>query len=84
MPFVEGFGSSIMIETLESKLESFCYLLFLKKESTTEEVILKIEKELNKVILTMNKRDKISDQFYSKMRSTGWRSARLYGLDKVQ
>ena len=31
----------------------------------------------------MNKRDKIKDQLYSKMRSTGGQPARLYGLAKV-
>ena len=31
----------------------------------------------------MNKRDKISNQLYSKMMSTGGQPARLYGLAKV-
>ena len=31
----------------------------------------------------MNKRDEISDQLYSKMRSTVGQPARLYGLAKV-
>ena len=31
----------------------------------------------------MNKRDKIKDQLFSKMRSTGGQPARLYGLAKV-
>ena len=43
----------------------------MKKDATTDEVTLKIEKELNKELLAMNKRDEISDQLYSKMRSTG-------------
>ena len=55
----------------------------MKKDATTDEVILKIEKELNKELLAMNKRDEISDQLYSKMRSTGGQPARLYGLAKV-
>ena len=44
---------------------------FLKKDVITDELILRIEKELNKELLAMNKRDEISDQLYSKMRSTG-------------
>ena len=61
-----------------------CNLLSLrKKDATTDEVILKIEKELNKELLAMNKRDEISDQLYSKMRSRGGQPARLYGLAKV-
>ena len=43
----------------------------MKKDATTDEIILKIEKEFNKELLAMNKRDEISDQLYSKMRSTG-------------
>ena len=31
-------------------------MLFLKKDATTDEVILKIEKELNEELLAMNKR----------------------------
>ena len=42
----------------------------MKKDETTDENLLKIEKELNKELLAMNKRDEISDQLYSKMRST--------------
>ena len=43
----------------------------LKKDATTDEVILKIEKELSKKLLAMNKRDEISDKLYSNMRSSG-------------
>ena len=47
----------------ESKLESlFQSAQFIKKDATTDEVILKTVKELNKELLAMNKRDKISDQ----------------------
>ena len=55
----------------------------MKKDATTDEVILKIEKEHNKELLAMNKRDKMKDQLYSKMRSKGGQPARLYGLAKV-
>ena len=71
-------------ETYESKLELLLQSAqFLEKETTTDEVILKIEKELNKKLLAMNKKDEISDQLYSKMRSTGGQRARLYGLTKL-
>ena len=85
VPFDKGVGFCIMRkQTYESKLE---FLLqsaqFVKKDATTDEVILKIEKELIKKVLDMNKRDEISDQLYSKMRSTGGQPARLYGLAKV-
>ena len=55
----------------------------MKKDATTDEVILKTEKELNKALLAMDKRHEISDQIYSKMRSTGGQRTRLYGLAKV-
>ena len=73
VPFDKGVGFCIMTkQTYESKLESLLQSAqFVKKDATTDEVILKIEKELNKELLAMNKRDEISDQFYSKMKSTG-------------
>ena len=73
VPFDKGFGFCIMSkQTYESKLESLLQSAqFVKKDATTDEVILKIEKELNKELLAMNKRAEISDQLYSKMRSTG-------------
>ena len=85
VPFDKGVGFCIMRkQRYESKLESLLQSAqFVKKDATTDEVILKIEKELNKELLAMNKRDEISDQLYSKMRSTGGQPARLYGLAKV-
>ena len=82
VPFDKGVGFCIMRkQTYESKLESLLQSAqFLKKDTTTDEVILKIEKELNKELLAMNKRDEIIDQLYSKMRSTGGQPARLYSL----
>ena len=85
VPFDKVVGFCIMRKQMyELKLESFLQSAqFAKKDATTDEVILKVEKELNKELLAMNKRDKISDQLYSKMRSTGRQPARLYGLAKV-
>ena len=85
MPFDKGVDFCIMRkQTYEPKLESLMQSAqFVKKDATTDEVILKIEKELNKKFLAMNKRGEISDQLYSKMRSTGGQPARLYGLAKV-
>ena len=54
-------------ETYESLLQSAEFL----KKKITDEVVLKIEKELNKELLAMNKNDEISDQLYYKLRSTG-------------
>ena len=50
-------------QTYETKLESLLqFSQFLKKDANTDEVKLKIEKELNKELLAMNKKDEISDQ----------------------
>ena len=72
MPFDKGVGFCIMRkQKFESKLESLLqFAQFVRKDITTDDVILKIEKELNKELLAMNKRDEISDQLYSKMSST--------------
>ena len=85
MPFNKWVGFCIMRkQTYESKLESLLQSAqFVKKDASTDEVILKIEKELNKELLAMNKRDEIRDQLFSKMRSTAWQPARLYDLAKV-
>ena len=84
VPFDKRVGFCIMRkQTYESKLESLLQSAqILKKDATTDEVILKIEKELNKEILAKNERDEMSYQFCSKMRSTGGQPARLYGLAK--
>ena len=63
-----GVGFCIMRK--ETKLESLLQSAQ-KKETTTDEDILKFEKELNKEIHAMNKKDEISDQFYCKMRLAG-------------
>ena len=85
MLFDKRVGFCIMRkETYESKLETLLQSAqFLKKEATTDEVILKIEKELNEELLAMNKKDEISDQLCSELRSTGGQPARLYSLAKV-
>ena len=86
VPFDKGVGFCIMRkQRYESKLESLLQSAqFLKKDATTDKIILKIEKELKKELQAMNKRDEISDQLFSKMRSTGEQPALLYGLAKVQ
>ena len=63
----------------EPKLESLLHSAqFVKKDATTDEVILKLEKQLNTELLAMNKRDEISDQLHSKMRSAGGQPGRFY------
>ena len=79
--FDKGVSFCIMRKrTYESKLELLLQSAqFVKKDATTDEVILKNEKKLDKELLAMNKRDEISDQLYSKMRSTGGQSGHQGG-----
>ena len=44
---------------------------------------MKIEKDINKELLAMKKKDEISGAMYNRLRSTGAQPARLYGLAKV-
>ena len=73
MPFDKGVGVCIRKQTYEPKLESLLpSAQFAKNDASTNEVILKIEKEFNKQLLALNKIDEMSDQLFSKMRSTGY------------
>ena len=64
----------------ELKLESLLQSAqFLKTEATIDEVILKIENELNRELLAIIKRDEMNDQLFSKMRSTGCNPAAQTG-----
>ena len=44
---------------------------------------MKIEKDINKELLAMKKKDEISEAMYNRLTSTGAQPARLYGLAKV-
>ena len=44
---------------------------------------MKIEKDKNKELLAMKKKDEISEALFTRLRSTGAQTARLYGLAKV-
>ena len=46
-------------------------------------MIMKIEKDINKELIAMKKKDEISEALYTRLRSTGAQPARLYGLAKV-
>ena len=65
-------------QTIELKLESL-----LQSAQSLNEVILKFEKELDKELPAMNKREEVSDQIFSNRRSTRGQPARLYGSAKV-
>ena len=44
---------------------------------------MQIEKDINKELLAMKKKNEISEALYTRLRSTGAQPARLYGLAKV-
>ena len=56
---------------------------FSKSKGTSDAIVLKIERDINKELLAMRKKDEIRESLYTRMRSTGGQPARLYGLAKV-
>ena len=51
--------------------------------NTFDSVVSKIEKDINKELLSLIKNKDISEHLYTKLRSTGSQPARLYGLAKI-
>ena len=52
-------------------------------ELTQVMISKKIEKNINRILLQMKNQHLISKKVYQKLQSTGAKSARLYGLAKV-
>ena len=46
-------------------------------------IVLRIERDINKELMATRKKDEISENLYTRMRSTGGQPARLYGLAKM-
>ena len=44
---------------------------FSKSKGTSDAIVLKIERDINKELLAMRKKDEISESLYTRMRSTG-------------
>ncbi|XP_063729576.1 uncharacterized protein LOC134857129 [Symsagittifera roscoffensis] len=71
-------------DTYENKLsDTLDSNQFSKSKGTSDAIVLKIERDINKELLAMRKKDEISESLYTRMRSTGGQRARLYGLAKV-
>ena len=85
MPFDKGVGFCVMKkETYKKKLKELLQAeQFSERKNLTDSVIMKIEKDINKELLAMKKKDEISEAMYNRLRSTGAQPARLYGLAKV-
>ena len=85
VPYDKGVGFCVMRnDTYENKLS---YTLdsnqCSKSKGTSDAIVLKIERDINKKLLAMRKKDEIRESLYTRMRSTGGQPARLYGLTKV-
>ena len=81
----KGVGFCVMKkETYEKKLKQLLQAeQFSERKNLTDSVIMKIEKDINKELLAMKKKDEISEALYTTLRSTGAQPARLYGLAKL-
>ena len=85
VPYDKGVGFCVMRKnTYENKLsDTLDSNQFSKSKETSDAIVLKIERDINKELLAMRKKDEISESLYTRMRSTGGQAARLYGLAKV-
>ena len=85
VPFDKGVGFCVMKkETYEKKLKDFLQAeQFSERKNLTDSVIMKNEKNINKKLLAMKKKDKASEAMYTRLRSTGVQPARPYRLAKV-
>ena len=85
VPFDKGVNFCVMKkETFEKKLKDLLQAeQFSERKNLADSVIIKIEKDTNKELLAMKKKDEISETLYSRLRFTGAQPARLYGLAKV-
>ena len=71
-------------ETYEKKLKDLLQAeQFSERKNLTDSVIMKIEKDINKELLAMKKKDEINEAMYNRLRSMGAQPTRLYGLAKV-
>ena len=70
--------------TYENKLSHFLDSnQFSKIKETSDAIDMKIEKDINKELLAMRKKDEISENFYIRMMSTEGQTARFSQLVKV-
>ena len=85
VPYDKGVGFCVMRkDTYENKLsDTLDSNHFSKSEGTSDAIVLKIERDINKELLAMRKKNEISESLYTRMRSTGGKPARFYGLAKV-
>ena len=85
VPYDKGVGFCVMRkDTYENKLsDTLDSNQFSKSKGTSDAIVLKIGRDINKELLAMRKKDEVSESLYTRMRSTGGQPARLYGMPKV-
>ena len=85
VPFDKGVDFCVMKkETYEKKLKDLLQAeQFSESKNLTDSVIMKTEKDINKELLAMKKKNEISEALYTRLRSTGAQPNRLYGSAKV-
>ena len=85
VPYDKGVGFCVMRkDTYENKLsDTLDSNQFSKSKGTGDAIVLKIERDINRELLAMRKKDEISESLYTRIRSTGGQPARLHGLAKV-
>ena len=73
VPYDKGVGFCVMRkDTYENKLsDTLDSNQFSKSKGTSDAIVLKIERDINKELLAMRKKDEISESLYTRMRSTG-------------
>ena len=73
VPYGKGLGFCVMRkDTYENKLsETLDSNQFSKSKGTSDAIVLKIERDINKDWLAMRKKDEISENLYTRMGSTG-------------
>ena len=81
----KGVGYCVMRkDTYENKMsDTLDSNQFSESKGTSDAIILKIERDINKEMLAIRKKDEISENLYTRMKFTGKQPARLNGLAKV-
>ena len=85
VPYDKCLGFCVMRkDTYEIKLsDTLDSNHFSKNKGTSDAIVLKIERDINKEMLAISKKDETRKSLYTRMRSTVRQPARLYGLAKV-
>ena len=84
VPFDKGVGFCVKKKEINKKQVkgSLRAEQFSERKNRTDSVIMKIEKDINKELLAMKRKNEISEALYTWLRSTVAQTVRLFGLAK--